>query len=510
MMEPKQVKRLCAPSRWGVVMLAMALLVAQLRLAQGQGAQAGSPAPASKSAEKIITGSAEARLGVKITPLDFKPPQVNHATLSNGITLDHFAEPTIPLVTILVGIRVGSVNDPEGKVGAAEMTGEVIRTGGTARLAGDELDRQIESRGAQISVDTSREQTWFRLSALKEDLPWALDLLTDLLTHPALPEAKLEEARARTIVGLRQRLDTPMDVAQTLYPQLVYGYGNPWGWTSTEHTVKAITVADLRAIFEKYYVSGNIKLGLCGDVTWADAQRLAEGSFGKLDHRSAPPLALPAVKAIEQTQVYIAPREVTQNVVYFGHLGVERFSPFKFPIKVFNNVLSGGFTSRLFKEIRSDRGLAYAVFGQVGEGTQRGVFQEMALTKVESTGQVLNLFHQITDQLTQEPPAPAEVELASKSDVNAFVFFFDTPEKIVQQRMFLDLYGYPPDYLATYTDKLQSVTPQDVQKAAAASLHPDRAVVLVVGAVGPELRAELQKMGPITEITEQELRAKWM
>lgn len=509
-----RMRRCVGRLRHGLVaVLAVAIFIGSVtspQAQQNQSKQTDSGISSAVEMSQIKTGSAEARLGLKFPAQDFRPPQVSHTTLASGVTLDYFAEQTIPLVTVLVRLRVGSVDDPAGKVGAAEMAGTVIRNGGTAKLSGDELDRQMEARGAQLSVSTSREETWFRLSVLKEDLPWALGVLTDLLTSPALPDSKLEEARAREIVALRERFDAPMDVGRVVFPQLVFGKGSPWGWTSTEATLKALTIADLRAIFEKYYVSGNMKLGICGNVTWADAQRLAGATFGKLAQRPAPQPTLPAVPAIETGRVYIVPREATQNVVYLGHEGANRFDPLKFPVKVFNNVLSGGFTSRLMKEIRSDRGLAYSVYGEIREGTVKGSFLELALTKVESTGQVLDLFRQIDADLMQHDPTPTEVERAKQADINAFVFFFDTPEKIIHQKMTLDGFGYPADYLATYVDKLKAVTPQQVREVASAKLHPSRAIVLVVGQVDGELQAQLAKVGPITEIKDEELRKSWM
>lgn len=466
--------------------------------------------PQSSAPAEVQTGSAEARFGLKFKPVDFKPPQVSHTELANGITLDFYAEPTIPLVTILVRLHVGSVNDPAGKAGAASMAAEVIRNGGSRTVSGDELDRQLENRGAQLSADSNREETWFRLDVLKEDLDWGIKILLDLLTHPSLPQAKLDEARGRALVDLRQRLDVPSKVARVVYPQLIYGHGNPWGWTETENTLNSLTLADLQAIVGKFYLPANMKLGLSGDVTWDKAQVVAGETFGKIPKREFAQVKLPPAEPVTQSRVYIVPRPTTQNVVYLGHEGVQRFDPQKFPLKVFNNVLSGGFTSRLFKEIRSDRGLAYAVYGQMGEGSQRGIYLNVALTKVESSGEALGLMKKINEDLRRVAPSPREVDLAKQSDINSFVFFFDTAEKIVRQKMTLDAFGYPPDYLATYTDKLKSVTSREVQLAAEQKLHPERVIIMIVGQVNAPLRKELEKIGPVTEIKEEELKAKWL
>ena len=472
------------------------------------------PEPAHSEAKPtsatLATGTAEARFGLKFAPVEFTPPQVGHAVLPNGITLDHYADPAVPMVTIVLRVGVGSVHDPAGKVGAAEMTATVLRNGGTAAMPGDMLDRELDARGAELTATSDREETWLRLSVLEEDLAWGLKVMADLVANPAFPQAKLDEARGQEIQMLQQRLDVPREIASALFPQLVYGEGNPWGWTTTQATLQALTIEDLRAIHAKFYVSGNFKLGLSGAITWEQAQAESAATLGKLQAQPFVPQELAKVPVTETTRIFLVERPITQNAVYFGHEGVNRFTPDKFPLRVFNSVLAGGFTSRLFKEIRSNRGLAYAVHGRAGEGTDKGVFFNVALTKAPSSAEALNLMLDINRDLTQNPPGTEEVEIARQSDVNSFVFFFDTSEGVVRQKMTLDAQGYPEDYLGTYVSKLSAVTPQEVQQAAARNLHLDRITVLIVGQVDAALRKELEGMGPITTITEEELRGKWL
>ena len=458
------------------------------------------------------TGSAQARFGLQFPAVHFTPPAVNQWTLANGIRLRHYAEKEVPLATVLVRVAVGSVNDPPGKVGAARMTGEVIRNGGSKDLSGDDLDRELESRGALLEVSTDREETWFRLSVLSEDLDWGMKILSDLLARPALPEDKLVEARGRAIVDLRQRLDEPRNTARALFPQLVYGKGNPWGWTQTERTLDSLTTDGLRAMYDKYYGTDRLMLGLAGDVDFEQAKDLAAKCFGPETFRQVEEQApqTPTVEPVAKTRVYVAPREASQNVIYFGHEGISRFASEKFPIKLFNLVLSGGFPSRLYKEVRSNRGLAYLVYGVLGEGTRRGIFYNVALTKVATTTETLRLMLQINEGLRREPARRDEVELARQSAVNSFVFLFDTAEKIVKQKMTLDGFGYPEDYLATYVPNLTAVTAEQIRDAARNDLHLDRIVVLVVGDVSAATRADLEKLGPLTVISEDELRKEWL
>ena len=458
------------------------------------------------------TGSAEARFGLNYAPVEFTPPEGERAALANGIALHHYQEAEVPLVTVLVRVAAGSIDDPPGKQGATEMTGEVIRNGGSEKLPGDALDRELESRGALLSVQTTREETWFRLSVLKEDLDWGLGLLSDLLAHPRMPADKLEEARGRKLVDLQQRLDVPRDAARALFPQLVFGRGNPWGWTSTSRTLGSIKIEDLQALRQRCYRADRLMLGMAGAVAFDPARSLAEQYFGPEAFAGEParPLTPPPVEPVAQTRVYVVPQPLTQNVVYFGHEGISRFADEKFAVRLFNEILSGGFSSRLIKEVRSDRGLAYLVYGQIGEGTVRGIFYNVALTKVQTTTQTLRVMLDVDESLREAPPRPEEVELARQATVNSFVFLFDTAEQIVRQQMTLDAFHYPKDYLATYVQNLKAVTADAIQQAARKDLRLDQLVILIYGAVDARLRAELEKLGPITEISDEQLRKEWL
>src|SRR5690606_10457551 len=143
-----------------------------------------------------------------------------------------------------------------------------------------------------------------------------------------------------------------------------------------------------------------------------------------------------------------------------------------------------------------------------GEGTVAGLYFNVAMTRVEATSETLGLMLDINEALTQAPPSAEETQLAIQSDVNAFVFFFDTSEQIVRQAMILDEFGYPEDYLETYVDRLKGVESEQVRQAAAANLHLDRLVVLIVGKVDEDFRRELERIGPISEISDEELRAE--
>ena len=161
---------------------------------------------------------------------------------------------------------------------------------------------------------------------------------------------------------------------------------------------------------------------------------------------------------------------------------MNRFDPDKFPLKILNFILGeGGFTSRLVKEVRSTRGLAYSVRGGVGLGTDRGLFEISCSTKTASTVEAIDLIRRILRQMREEGPTEQEVKEAKEASINSFVFSVDGTVNFMGSFLYYDFYNYPPDFLRTYRDNLARVTREQVLQAARKRLDPDRMVILVVG-----------------------------
>jgi zinc protease len=174
---------------------------------------------------------------------------------------------------------------------------------------------------------------------------------------------------------------------------------------------------------------------------------------------------------------------MTQSSVAIGHLGVRRDDPDYYPLEILNQVLSGSFSSRLFSHVRTQKGLAYSVAGQVGSDWDHpGMTFLYVSTKTQTTGAGIQaLLDEARAVQTTQPPTEEEVEKARQSLLNSFIFNADTPRKVLGQQLSLELYGYPLDWLSRYRAGLEAVTPAQVRDAAIRHLHPDDFAVLVVG-----------------------------
>jgi len=206
-------------------------------------------------------------------------------------------------------------------------------------------------------------------------------------------------------------------------------------------------------------------------------ETLSDWSGGRAD--------LPPVARVEDRMtpgVTLVERPLTQSSILLGHLGATRFDPDKFPLFVLNYVLGeGGFSSRLMKEVRSTRGLAYSVGGGVGTDTDRGLFAVSCRTRAGATVEAIQAIRDVVKRLRDEGPTEEEVREAKEARRNSLAFTLDNNAAFMDNYLYYRYYGYPADYLETWNDKMGAVTRDDVARAARRLLHPERVLILVVG-----------------------------
>ena len=320
---------------------------------------------------------------------------------------------------------------------------------------------------------------------LKEHAGEVLPLFADVLMNPAFPEDKVELAKTQAKSMVSRRNDDPQQIAFREFDQVLYGEESPYARTTEYATLDAITPDDLGAFHDQYFHPNNVILGVWGDFeTEAMVQQL-EAAFADWEkaegfERPDPP----KVTAAGGEGVFFAPKaDVTQSTVLIGHVGeVRRDNPDYFPLTVMNEVLAGGFSSRLFQNVRDDQGLAYAVFGAYTAPYDRdGEFYAGVMTKSETTVEAAESVLREVEKMREAAPTDEEMDQAKESFLNAFVFNFDTRREVVDRMATYEYYGYPKDFLEKTKEEVEAVTADDVLRVSNQYLKPDEAKVLVVG-----------------------------
>jgi predicted Zn-dependent peptidase len=414
---------------------------------------------------------------------EFEIPSPERVVLDNGMVVMLLEDHELPLVDAMAVVRTGGRWEPADRLGLADLAGEVLRTGGTEEMSADELDDWLENQAASIESSITTELGLARMSSLAEDFPTVLGVFADVLRRPAFAADRLEVARTRIETGIARQNDQPLGILFREIADLVYGADSPYARNPTYETVGAIDRDDLAAWHRRWFHPDRVILGLVGDFDREEALALVRKEFG--DWARGPEIDAPDAgwKESPAPGIYHVPKgDVTQSNIAMGHLGIRQDDPSYYAVEVMNNVLSGSASSRLFSEVRTRQGLAYAVSGSVGaEYDHPGLTLLWMTTKTDSTAAGIEALLAEARGMTARPPTDQEVAKAKESILNSFVFNFDSPAKILRQQLTYEYYGYPLDRMERYRAGIEAVTPEEVRRAAAEHLHPDRFSILVVG-----------------------------
>ena len=438
---------------------------------------------------------------VPIPPLPvFHPQQPKRIQLSNGMVIFLQEDHELPLIDGTARIRGGSVNEPASKTGLNDIYGEVWRTGGTKTQTGDQLDDFLEVRAAKVETGSGPDSTTISWSCLKGDLDDVFKAFVDVLRNPEFRADKIDIAQKEEGDGISRRNDQVGEIAQRESVKLAYGSNNPYARVAEYATVAAITRQDLIDWHGKYVHPNNIILGISGDFDSAAMEARLRAAFDSWP--KGPALPKNEIQfASAKPGYYLIPKDdVNQSTIHMVALGTTRDNPDYYAIGVFNEAFGGGFSSRLFNDIRTKRGLAYSVGGGIGTNFGHpGILQVSIGTKSQSTIEAIQAAGEDIDNLAKQPITDDEIQRAKDAILNAFIFRLDSPDKILGERMTYEYYGYPPDWLDKYQAEIKKVTTADVSRVATKYLHRNQLAVLVVGNT-KEFDKPLSSLGAVKEI----------
>lgn len=432
---------------------------------------------------------------------DLTLPDVHRQTLPNGIRLFLLEDHELPLVHISALIRTGSVYDPNDRIGLAAVAGEVLRTGGTKKYTGDEIDERLESIAASIETHINIDSGHASASALTDNVDTVLEILASILMQPVFAEEKLELAKMQHHSAIARRNDNPGQIASREFHKLIYGATSPYARHPEHATIDRIKRKDLVNFHKRFFAPNNLMLAVWGDFQSEAIVAKIEAAFADWKKTA---LKIPNRPRVNYTYPItvnlIAKADVNQSNIIMGHIGGLRRESDYFPLMVTNRILGSSFTGRLFNNVRSRQGLAYSVYGRYTADWQYpGVFYVGCQTKSQSTVQAIEAMKQEVVRMTQEEVTDEELNLAKDSFLNSFVFNFDTKGKIINRLMTYEYYGYPKNFLQTTKNQIEQVTKADVLRVAQKRFRPDQFQILVVGRPG-DFDRPLSVLGEVQDI----------
>ncbi|MFZ4698957.1 MAG: M16 family metallopeptidase [Candidatus Methylumidiphilus sp.] len=407
-------------------------------------------------------------------------------TSANGARVYFVPTEGLPLVDVRVVFDAGSARDGT-QFGLATLTSGLLDTG-AGQWDADAIAQRLEGVGARLGTGVSRDTAWVSLRSLTTPklLEPALETMREIIQHPGFNVTDFEREKKNLLVGLKQREESPADLAGIAFFQALYGehpYAHPKEGIIA--TVEKLTREDLQKFYQRHYVAKNALIVIVGEVDKAKAESIADGLLSGLPAGEAAP-ALPAVAqpSASKTERKFFPS--AQTHVFSGVPGMKAGDPDYFPLYVGNHILGGsGLVSKISAEVREKRGLSYSAYSYFYPFRVEGPFMMGLQTKKGQSDEALSVMQDTLRDFINAGPSAKELEASKKNITGGFAMRLDSNQKLIDQVASLAFYGLPLDYMETFIGKVDAVTPQQIQKAFKARIDPDKLQTVLVGADGP-------------------------
>jgi zinc protease len=388
----------------------------------------------------------------------------------------------LPLVTIAIALESGSTRDPAGKEGLCRITSRMLRRGCQA-MTSQQVDAEIDRLGAEMSVDVSASHVTLHTQVIRRNLGAWVDLVARLLSTPTFPEDELARLRRETAAEIVEARDNDRALAQLAFRRAVFAE-HPYARSAvgTTRAVESITQGDVRGLYGRDYVRGNLAIGFAGDVTRDEAEKLADRLSRALPEGTTPSDdAGDPAPTKGRKLVFVDKPERTQTQIILGSLGTWPHDPDHVPFSVAVSIFGGTFTSRLMREVRTKRGWSYGAYARLAIERRRHAFSMWTFPAAADAPGCIELELGMLADFVENGVTPREAAFMKKYLVRSHAFDVDTAAKRMHEALDVGLLALPPDYYSAYVDHVAAVTPESANGAIKARLSADDLRIVVVG-----------------------------
>jgi len=414
----------------------------------------------------------------------------------------------LPLVTITVSLRAGSLFEAASKPGVADLTADQLNEGTKTRDY-EQIAEATERIGASLGASAGAERAVVSVSGLSENTDALVALLADVLLHPTFPADRLARAKFQAVARRAQEEYNPQFLSGQLSRQILYGAATPYGRpAATPAQIQNITPGDLHAFYGEHYRNAPTTLiGVAGDVKAKDIEQKLAAALAGWPGAQGADTALPpgTFHPEEKTAIYLVDRPGSaQTLLTFTNLGIKRTDPDYFPLTVANYILGGSFNSRLNQDLREEKGYTYGVSSGVSAPKYPGAWTMGGSVRNAVTAPAVGGFYSEFAKMQSAPVTTAELDAAKRSLVGSFALTLESPAGVLSRLLDVVDYGLPADYWDTYPQRIQAVTPADVRRVTQTYLGTGRIQVIAVGE-SRTIQPGLAAYGPVTVLTPHEV-----
>jgi zinc protease len=425
-------------------------------------------------------------------------PKPQEAVLSNGLRVSLLEDHKLPTFSMQLWFNGGGLADPADKRGVAMVTSSLLREG-TKKRSSREIAEQLATLGGSLSASAgpASGESSVSVTGLSDYVDATLELAADVIRNPSFPAAELDKFRARFLSQLQLQRANPGFQAQEQFMRAIYGE-HPGGLVvPSAEVLKQLTSADLAAFHASRYQPNNAFLLAHGDITLQELVAKLERSFGDWPKGEVSKVALPAPKAPAKARVLLVDRPGSvQTSLWMGAMGIERASDDYFAVLVMNHILGGGPASRLFMNLREDKGYTYGVYSSFTGTTFPGVVVASTDVRTAVTEGAMHELSLELQRIANEPVQAQELINARRALIGRFALSLDAPAALLGNLATQKIYGLPADYWDAYPRRVEAVTPADIQRVAKKYYDANRLQIVAVGDAA-QLRKVLEKYGTV-------------
>jgi zinc protease len=439
--------------------------------------------------------AAAAALLLMLTAAPALATTIERVVSPGGIEAWLVHETAVPLITVEFAFTGGATQDPADKAGTANLMASLLDEG-AGDFDANAFQARLDRKAVQMSFRAGREEIRGTLRTLAENGDEAFDDLRLALTEPRFDGAAVELNRAQILSALRRQLKSPTDLAALRWWQTAFAghaYGRPVG--GTLESVPAITADDVKTYQHRVLARDNLKIAIVGDIDAEAAKRMLDRVFGALPAKAQLQPVEP-VKPQGLGQRVNIDLDVPQTVIDFGGAGIARSDPVFFAGYIVNDILGGGsFSSRLYHDVRQQRGLVYSIYDSLVWYNHTAMFFGSTATRADHADETVSLIGQEIRRLADDGPTADELAQAKAYLNSSFVLNLDTSTNVAALLVQLQIDHLGIDYIDRRQQSIEAVTLDDARRVAK-RLFGGGLLVTVVGRPGSVASATARSSGP--------------
>ena len=445
----------------------------------------------------LVTAMSATALAQTTPPAQvFQLPAFQHVKQPNGLTLLLLEKHELPLVSIDLAFRSGSVSDPQGKEGVASMTASLLRKG-TATRSSEQVSADLDFIGMQYDARVDQDSTHLSADFLKKDLDSAVALLGDVVLHPTFPDAEVKKKIAQQQDSIRAAKDNAGQVLQLYFMKFLYGdhpYGRPAD--GDERSLANITREDIASFYHDHYTPGNTVIAVSGDFDSAAMQAKISQVFGSWSGKAPAAKPVPALKTVSGKRVLLVDKpDATQTYFMIGNIGITDTNSDRGPIDVVNTLYGGRFTSLFNTELRIKSGYSYGAFSFFQEMHSAGPFIMYTFTKNATTEPAIDKSFEVLGRLHKDGFTADELASAKTYINGSLPPQYETTPQLAHTMTDLELSGITREQFNQNLVNLQRTTQADSHRMIE-TYFPNQDFVMVLIGKASEIQTIAAKYAP--------------